>query len=94
MGTETTRVEVDDHQEVGATRAEMKALEQKAHEFREFCRVHRRGIYADLPVEDAEVVDVSERRAASGTRRQKRSLYSPCTKKSNCSLTSRAVRRR
>jgi hypothetical protein len=35
-----------------------------------------------------------ERRAASGTRRQKRSLYSPCTKKSKSSLTSRAVRRR
>ncbi len=41
-----------------ANRAEMKALEQKAQEFREFCRIHKRGLYADLPVEDAEVVDV------------------------------------
>ncbi len=32
-----------------ANRAEMKALEQKAQEFREFCRVHRRGIYAESP---------------------------------------------
>ena len=32
------------------------------------------------------------RRAASGTSCPKRVLYSPCTKKSNCSLTSSAVR--
>ncbi len=31
---------------------------RKAHEFREFCRIHRRGYFKDLPVEDAEVVGV------------------------------------
>ncbi len=52
------RVEVDGHDELVLNRQQMLDLEQKARDFREFCRVHRRGIYADLPVEDAEVVDV------------------------------------
>ncbi len=35
------RVEVDDHEEMVLNRQQMKALERKAQEFREFCRVHR-----------------------------------------------------
>ncbi len=52
------RVEIDGHDELVANRQQMLDLEQKAREFREFCRIHRRGLYADVPVEDAEVVDV------------------------------------
>ena len=52
------RVEVDGHDEMVLNRQQMKALEAKAQEFREFCRIHRRGLYKDLPIEDAEVVDV------------------------------------
>ncbi len=40
------RVEVDDHGEVVANRAQMKAMEQKVRELRERARVNRRGPYA------------------------------------------------
>ena len=52
------RVEVNGHDEMVLNRQQMLDLEAKAWEFREFCRVHRRGLYKDLPVEDPEVVDV------------------------------------
>ena len=41
------RVDVDDHhQEVVANRAQMKAVEHKVRELREWARVHQRGPYA------------------------------------------------
>ncbi len=52
------RVEVDGHDEMVLNRQQMLDLEAKAGEFREFCRVHRRGLYKDLPIEDSEVVGV------------------------------------
>ena len=51
------RVEVDGHDELVLNRQQMKALEAKAQEFREFCRVNRRGLYKDMPIDDAEVVE-------------------------------------
>ncbi len=47
------RLEVNGHQEVVANRAQMKALEEKVRDFREFARA--RGLKSYV---DAEVVDV------------------------------------
>ena len=43
------RLEVDGHDELVLNRQQMLDLEAKAREFREFCRVHRRGLYKESP---------------------------------------------